>query len=161
MKSSVSIANSSRYSAIIIHLSNPSLHYRGSVVEWDSPRFMPLLHKMGKAVDGARAVILLDVFKVVSFCSYRTKPHLPPLLINSIHNTATDMHFILFRSRLPAATAFRSSQQPIPQLLPLHPPHPPPYRNLTATPNPQASPSFSIERRWATGHAPKSPKMRS
>ena len=37
----------------------------GSVVEWDSPAFAPLLQRMGKAkVEGARAVILLDVWKV-------------------------------------------------------------------------------------------------
>ena len=35
-------------------------------MEWDAPAFEPLLRKMGeKRVEGARAVILLDVFKVV------------------------------------------------------------------------------------------------
>ena len=38
---------------------------KGSVVEWDDARFEGLLGKMGKKrVEGARAVILLDVFKV-------------------------------------------------------------------------------------------------
>ena len=38
---------------------------KGSVVEWDDGRFEGLLRKMGKKrVEGARAVILLDVFKV-------------------------------------------------------------------------------------------------
>ena len=38
---------------------------RGSVVEWDDARFEGLLSKMGKKrIEGARAVILLDVFKV-------------------------------------------------------------------------------------------------
>lgn len=38
---------------------------KGSVVEWDDGRFEGLLTKMGKKrVEGARAVILLDVFKV-------------------------------------------------------------------------------------------------
>lgn len=37
----------------------------GKVVEWDDPRFEGLLKKMGKErIEGARAVILLDVFKV-------------------------------------------------------------------------------------------------
>ena len=37
----------------------------GKVVEWDAPEFEPLLKKMGKTrIDGARAVILLDIFKV-------------------------------------------------------------------------------------------------
>ena len=37
----------------------------GSVVEWDDGRFEGLLRKMGKKrIEGARAVILLDVFKV-------------------------------------------------------------------------------------------------
>ena len=37
----------------------------GHVVEWNTPDFAPLLAKMGKSnVDGARAVILLDVWKV-------------------------------------------------------------------------------------------------
>ena len=39
----------------------------GRVVEWDDVRFEPLLRKMGKKrVEGARAVILLDVYKVSS-----------------------------------------------------------------------------------------------
>ena len=38
---------------------------KGKIVEWDAPGFEPLLRKMGKKrVDGARAVILLEVFKV-------------------------------------------------------------------------------------------------
>ena len=37
---------------------------RGSVVEWDDGRFEGLVRKMGKRVEGARAVILLDIFKV-------------------------------------------------------------------------------------------------
>lgn len=37
----------------------------GTVVEWDDPKFDSLLKKMGKErIEGARAVILLDVFKV-------------------------------------------------------------------------------------------------
>ena len=37
----------------------------GKVVEWDEPAFEPLLAKMGgKRVEGARAVILLNVWKV-------------------------------------------------------------------------------------------------
>lgn len=37
----------------------------GRVVEWDQPEFEPLLKKMGKKrLEGARAVILLDVWKV-------------------------------------------------------------------------------------------------
>ena len=38
---------------------------KGSVVEWDDGRFEGLMGKMGKRrVEGARAVILLDVLKV-------------------------------------------------------------------------------------------------
>lgn len=38
---------------------------KGRVVEWDQPEFEVLLEKMGKArIPSARAVILLDVFKV-------------------------------------------------------------------------------------------------
>lgn len=37
----------------------------GKVVEWDQPEFEPMIRKMGKEkIQGARAVILLDVFKV-------------------------------------------------------------------------------------------------
>ena len=37
----------------------------GRVVEWDQPEFKPLLKRMGKEnVPGARAIILLDVWKV-------------------------------------------------------------------------------------------------
>jgi hypothetical protein len=41
----------------------------GSVVEWDDARFEPLVRRMGKKrIDGARAVILLDVYKVFMLC---------------------------------------------------------------------------------------------
>ncbi|PSS22101.1 hypothetical protein M430DRAFT_99469 [Amorphotheca resinae ATCC 22711] len=44
---------------------------KGSVVEWDQPEFEVLLAKMGKKrIDGARAVIKLDVFKVQTSCGY-------------------------------------------------------------------------------------------
>lgn len=37
----------------------------GQVVEWDDPKFEALLQRMGKErIEGARAVISLDVFKV-------------------------------------------------------------------------------------------------
>lgn len=37
----------------------------GKIVEWDQPEFEPLIRKMGKeSIQGARAIILLDVFKV-------------------------------------------------------------------------------------------------
>lgn len=43
----------------------------GRVIEWDTPSFDDLLAKMGKQkVDGARAVILLDVWKVQTSCGY-------------------------------------------------------------------------------------------
>ena len=43
----------------------------GKVVEWDQPEFEPLLRKMGKKkIEGARAVILLDVFKVQTSCGF-------------------------------------------------------------------------------------------
>ncbi|KAF7891637.1 hypothetical protein EAF00_007939 [Botryotinia globosa] len=51
----------------------------GHVVEWNTPDFAPLLAKMGKSnVDGARAVILLDVWKVQTSCGYGV-PLLTPL----------------------------------------------------------------------------------
>lgn len=41
---------------------------RGRVVEWDQPGFEGLIRRMGKEkIEGARAVILLDVFKVRLF----------------------------------------------------------------------------------------------
>ena len=37
---------------------------KGSIVEWDDRRFEGLMREMGKKrIEGARAVILLDVFK--------------------------------------------------------------------------------------------------
>ncbi|EPE26608.1 hypothetical protein GLAREA_02521 [Glarea lozoyensis ATCC 20868] len=43
----------------------------GRVVEWDAPEFQHLLAKMGKAhVDGARAVLVFDIFKVQTSCGY-------------------------------------------------------------------------------------------
>ena len=39
---------------------------KGRVVEWDAPGFEGLLRKMGKGrIEGARAVILLDIFTVI------------------------------------------------------------------------------------------------
>lgn len=44
----------------------------GKVVEWDDPRFEGLLKRMGKErIDGARAIILLDVFKVCTAPPHR------------------------------------------------------------------------------------------
>ena len=44
---------------------------RGRVVEWDRPEFEMLLERMGKEkLPSARAVILLDVFKVQTSCGY-------------------------------------------------------------------------------------------
>ncbi|KAL3421553.1 pyridoxamine phosphate oxidase-like protein [Phlyctema vagabunda] len=53
----------------------------GRVVEWDTPAFYPLLARMGKhkKVDGARAIILLDVWKVQTSCGYGV-PKLKPSL---------------------------------------------------------------------------------
>lgn len=43
----------------------------GRVVEYDQPGFEPLLQRMGKKrVEGARAVILLDVFKCQTSCGF-------------------------------------------------------------------------------------------
>ncbi len=44
---------------------------RGRVVEWDQREFEPLLGRMGKRrVDGGRAIIVLDVWKVQTSCGY-------------------------------------------------------------------------------------------
>ncbi|KAI9722026.1 MAG: hypothetical protein M1812_001986 [Candelaria pacifica] len=44
---------------------------RGRVVEWDEREFEPLLGRMGKKrVDGGRAIIVLDVWKVQTSCGY-------------------------------------------------------------------------------------------
>lgn len=43
----------------------------GKVVEWDTPEFEPLLGKMGKKrIDGARAILVFDIWKVQSSCGY-------------------------------------------------------------------------------------------
>lgn len=43
----------------------------GKVVEWDDPKFEALLQRMGKErIEGARAVISLDVFKVQTSCGF-------------------------------------------------------------------------------------------
>ncbi|KKZ65220.1 hypothetical protein EMCG_08928 [[Emmonsia] crescens] len=49
------------------------LFCRGSVVEWNEPEFHPMLARMqmaDKYVEGARAVIVLDVFQVQTSCGY-------------------------------------------------------------------------------------------
>ncbi|OOG00683.1 hypothetical protein ASPCADRAFT_511623 [Aspergillus carbonarius ITEM 5010] len=43
----------------------------GSVIEWNEPRFTPYLERMGgKQVEGARAIIRLNVFKAQHSCGY-------------------------------------------------------------------------------------------
>ncbi|OQD60742.1 hypothetical protein PENPOL_c021G01153 [Penicillium polonicum] len=43
----------------------------GSVIEWDEPEFVPYLQAMGgKSLLGARAVIVLDIFKVQLSCGF-------------------------------------------------------------------------------------------
>ena len=44
---------------------------RGTVIEWDSPLRAPLVSRMSVgSITGARAVILLDVFKVQTSCGF-------------------------------------------------------------------------------------------
>jgi len=53
-------------------------------VEWDSPRFEELLGRMGKKkVESARAVILLDVWKVQTSCGYGV-----PIISNSSNSSS-------------------------------------------------------------------------
>ena len=64
----------------------------GRVVEWDEPEFEPLLKKMGKRrVEGARAVILLDIFKVRLLINKQQKlhrsPHRKPLILILFNHT--------------------------------------------------------------------------
>lgn len=43
----------------------------GRVVEWDTPEFEHLLGKMGKKwIDGARAILVFEIWKVQSSCGY-------------------------------------------------------------------------------------------
>ncbi|KAI1372241.1 pyridoxamine phosphate oxidase [Hypoxylon crocopeplum] len=47
------------------------LFCRGRVIEWDEPEFDPFLQKMKlQKVDAARAIIVLDIFKVQTSCGY-------------------------------------------------------------------------------------------
>ena len=44
---------------------------KGKVIEWDQPQFEPTIKKMGREhIQGARAVILLDVFKASLLCIF-------------------------------------------------------------------------------------------
>lgn len=55
----------------------------GRVVEWDTAEFESLIGRMGKKrVDGARAVILLDIFKVQTSCGYGVPKVLMPSQIS-------------------------------------------------------------------------------
>lgn len=53
------------------------LFCKGRVIEWDQPGFDTLWKKMGIArpVEGARAIILLDVFKVQTSCGFGVPRH--------------------------------------------------------------------------------------
>jgi hypothetical protein len=50
---------------------------KGKVIEWDQPEFETTWRKMGitKPVEGARAIILLDVFKVQTSCGFGVPRH--------------------------------------------------------------------------------------
>jgi hypothetical protein len=50
---------------------------KGKVIEWDQPEFDTTWKKMGitKPVEGARAIILLDVFKVQTSCGFGVPRH--------------------------------------------------------------------------------------
>lgn len=50
---------------------------RGKVIEWDQPEFESTWRKMGisKPVEGARAIILLDVFKAQTSCGFGVPKH--------------------------------------------------------------------------------------
>lgn len=50
---------------------------KGKVIEWDEPEFESTWKKMGisKPVEGARAIILLDVFKVQTSCGFGVPRH--------------------------------------------------------------------------------------
>jgi hypothetical protein len=50
---------------------------KGKVIEWDEPEFEVTWKKMGisKPVEGARAIILLDVFKVQTSCGFGVPRH--------------------------------------------------------------------------------------
>ncbi len=50
---------------------------KGKVIEWDQPEFESTWKKMGitKPVEGARAIILLDVFKVQTSCGFGVPRH--------------------------------------------------------------------------------------
>ncbi|ESZ92835.1 pyridoxamine phosphate oxidase family protein [Sclerotinia borealis F-4128] len=60
----------------------------GKVVEWNTPSFASTLLELGmENVEGARAVILLDVWKVQTSCGYGV-PLLTPLPTQISHQTA-------------------------------------------------------------------------
>lgn len=55
----------------------------GKVVEWDQPGFEGLIQKMGKEkIPGARAVILLNVFKVRERSNKERITKSPPMMIS-------------------------------------------------------------------------------
>jgi hypothetical protein len=56
----------------------------GRVVEWDKPEFETLLSRMGKKrVDGARAVLVFDIYKVQTSCGYGVPKIALPLELGS------------------------------------------------------------------------------
>lgn len=98
----------------------------GSVVEWDDPKFEETLKRMGKEkIDGARAVILLDVWKV---CITDIVVYLMPRIFCCISKPAlrptANTHQ---RLKHPAATAFPNLQQA------------PPAAHQQTTPSPTTS----------------------
>lgn len=140
------------------------LFCKGSVVEWDSPRFEPLLKEMGKErIEGARAVLLLDVWKVSvafglgSFCNMQSAVRLS----RGVHRLITfcGNH----RSKHPAATACPSSHS---QTLHLHRSPPtslsPTKTDLQPTGRGKeiSHPYWKIARRWAIGAITKLNRIR-
>ncbi|PGH14533.1 hypothetical protein AJ79_03026 [Helicocarpus griseus UAMH5409] len=83
----------------------------GKVIEWDEPGFHAMLGKMGMAgkyVEGARAVIVLDVFKVQTSCGYGV----PRLALTTDPGTQTPKPYLQDRETMGhwAATKISKNQ---------------------------------------------------
>ncbi|KAJ1338707.1 hypothetical protein MN608_01569 [Microdochium nivale] len=68
------------------------LFCRGRVIEWDNPEFQPFLSDTMKLdkVDAARAIIVLDIFKVQTSCGYAVPRIRQALHANTANNTDAD-----------------------------------------------------------------------
>ncbi|KAI9855257.1 MAG: hypothetical protein M1813_000490 [Trichoglossum hirsutum] len=81
----------------------------GTVVEWDMPDFGPTLERMGKkGMEGARAVFLLDVWKVQTSCGFGVPLVSPSTSTTTFQDRDTLGHFAAIKCENNAMASYQA-----------------------------------------------------